>query len=83
MAKELLTAHSVRAITNAGVYKDGGGLRLIVTVTSTSRSLAPLAPHQASGVTLVRDGGSHTKSHRRPKRPRRLETFPGSGGDSP
>ena len=37
MAKELLTAHSVRAITNAGVYKDGGGLRLIVTALGTKR----------------------------------------------
>ena len=37
MAKELLTAHSVRAITNAGVYTDGGGLRLIVTARGTKR----------------------------------------------
>ena len=37
MAKELLTAHSVRAITKAGVYKDGGGLRLIVTARGTKR----------------------------------------------
>ena len=37
MAKELLTAHKVRAITKAGVYKDGGGLRLIVTARGTKR----------------------------------------------
>ena len=37
MAKELLTAHKIRAITNAGIYKDGGGLRLIVTARGTKR----------------------------------------------
>ena len=37
MAKKLLTAHSVRAITIAGVYKDVGGLRLIVTARGMKR----------------------------------------------
>ena len=37
MAKELLTAHKVRAIKTAGVYLDGGGLRLIVTAKGTKR----------------------------------------------
>src|SRR6476646_6750483 len=37
MAKELLTAHKVRSISRAGVYKDGGGLRLIVTANGTKR----------------------------------------------
>ena len=37
MAKELLTAHKIRAITNAGLYRDGGGLRLIVTPRGTKR----------------------------------------------
>ena len=31
MSKELLTAHRIRAISKPGIYKDGGGLRLIVT----------------------------------------------------
>ena len=37
MAKELLTAHKIRAITKAGAYKDGGGLRLVVTARGTKR----------------------------------------------
>ena len=37
MAKELLTAHKIRAITKAGTYKDGGGLRLVVTARGTKR----------------------------------------------
>ena len=37
MAKELLTTHKVRAIKTAGVYKDGGGLRLIATAKGTKR----------------------------------------------
>ena len=37
MAKELLTAHQVRSIAKAGVHKDGGGLRLIVTANGTKR----------------------------------------------
>ena len=37
MAKELLTAHKIRAITKAGTYKDGGGLRLVVTAQGTKR----------------------------------------------
>ena len=36
MAKELLTAHKIRSITNAGIYRDGGGLRLIVTARARS-----------------------------------------------
>ena len=37
MSKELLTAHKVRAISKPGVYKDGGGLRLIVTAHGKKR----------------------------------------------
>ena len=37
MAKELLTAHKIRATTKAGTYKDGGGLRLVVTARGTKR----------------------------------------------
>ena len=37
MTKELLTAHQVRSIARAGVHKDGGGLRLIVTANGTKR----------------------------------------------
>ena len=37
MAKELLTAHRIRTITTAGVYRDGAGLRLIVTARGTKR----------------------------------------------
>jgi hypothetical protein len=37
MAKELLTARKVRASNRPGIYKDGGGLRLIVTAKGTKR----------------------------------------------
>ena len=37
MAKELLTARKVRTIARPGIYKDGGGLRLIVTAKGTKR----------------------------------------------
>ena len=37
MGRDLLTAHKVRAISKPGVYKDGGGLRLIVKATGTKR----------------------------------------------
>lgn len=37
MAKELLTAHKVRSTKEAGVYKDGAGLRLIVTSRGIKR----------------------------------------------
>ena len=37
MSRELLTAHKVRSISSAGVYRDGGGLRLIVTENGTKR----------------------------------------------
>ena len=37
MAKELLTAHKIRAITKAGAYRDGGGLRLVVTERGARR----------------------------------------------
>ncbi len=37
MGRDLLTAHRVRAISQPGVYKDGGGLRLIVTPALTKR----------------------------------------------
>ena len=37
MAKELLTAHKLRSIKEPGVYKDGAGLRLIVTASRTKR----------------------------------------------
>ena len=37
MAKELLTARKVKAITEAGLYKDGGGLRLVMTARGTRR----------------------------------------------
>ena len=37
MSKELLTAHRIRAISKPGIYKDGGGLRLIVTARRKKR----------------------------------------------
>ena len=37
MSKELLTAHRIRAISKPGIYKDGGGLRLIVTALAKKR----------------------------------------------
>jgi integrase len=37
MSKELLTVHRIRLISNPGVYKDGGGLRLIVTALARKR----------------------------------------------
>ena len=37
MSKELLTAHQVRTVSAPGAYRDGGGLRLIVTVRGVKR----------------------------------------------
>ena len=37
MGRDLLTAHQVRAISKAGLYKDGRGLRLVVTDSGTKR----------------------------------------------
>ncbi len=37
MSKELLTAHRIRSASAPGAYKDGGGLRLIVTARGTKR----------------------------------------------
>ena len=37
MGRHLLTAHKIRGISKPGVYKDGGGLRLVVTQGLTKR----------------------------------------------
>ena len=37
MSKELLTAHRIRSETVPGTYKDGGGLRFILTARGTKR----------------------------------------------
>ena len=37
MSKELLTAHRIRSASAPALYKDGGGLRFIVTARGTKR----------------------------------------------